>query len=164
MRPRPCVPLVLFVLAFPVFAPAAILTVDTTLDDVTKSACDDTVDGDCSLRGAIAKANTDAGPETIIVPAGTFTFATAAPCTFLPHAGDPVYGTPVIPACINSDVEIVGAGAAETIIQSNGADRVFAISKNTTVTMRDVTLNGGRALGDSATRSVAAARSTPRAP
>jgi uncharacterized repeat protein (TIGR01451 family) len=146
MRPRLLVLLALFLgLAFPAITPGAILTVDTTLDDATKSACDDAVDGDCSLRGAIAKANADAGPETVMVPAGTYTFANASPCTFLPHAGDSVYGSPVIPVCINSDVDIIGAGAGETIIQSDGADRVFAISKLTTVTMRDCTLNGGRA-------------------
>lgn len=145
MRPRYLVPLVLFALLLPAIAPAAILNVDTTLDDVTKAACDDTADGDCSLRGAIARANTVAGPDTVMVPAGTYTFANASPCTFLPHAGDSVYGTSVIPVCINSDVDLVGAGASETIIQSNGADRLFAISKLTTVTMRDLTLNGGRA-------------------
>ncbi|MEO6027669.1 MAG: hypothetical protein ABIR79_12450, partial [Candidatus Binatia bacterium] len=125
-------------------ATAATFTVDTTGDDVAKSACDDIAADDCSLRGAVAHANGDAAPDTIVVPAGTYTLSVASPCFFAAAAGDSVGGTPVVAICLNSNLDIVGASLNETIIQSNGADRIFAVSNTKTVTISGVTLSGGR--------------------
>lgn len=67
-------------LALPAVAFAAVLNVDTTLDDVTKSMCDDAVDGD--LVSEVVNANAAGALDTIVVPAGTYTFSNASPCTF----------------------------------------------------------------------------------
>ena len=44
---------------------AATFTVDRTDDNAGATACDDTTPNDCSLRGAIIKANTMAGADII---------------------------------------------------------------------------------------------------
>jgi len=125
-------------------AAAATLTVDTTVDAVAKSACDDAVADDCSLRGAVSKANGTAAHDTIVVPAGTYTLSVASPCFFAAAAGDSVGGQSTIAICLNSDLDIVGAGQNETVIQSNGGDRIFAVSRAKTVNLGAVTLTGGR--------------------
>jgi hypothetical protein len=49
---------------------------------------------------------------------------------------------------VNGDLEILGAGALSTVLQSSGADRILAISAGKTVAISAVTLLGGsRALG-----------------
>lgn len=125
-------------------AGAATLNVDTTVDVVAKSACDDAVADDCSLRGAVSKANGTAAHDTIVVPAGTYTLSVASPCFFAAAVGDSVGGQSVTAICLNSDLDIVGAGRDATFIQSNGSDRIFAISKAKTVNIGAVTLSGGR--------------------
>lgn len=55
-----------------VSARAAVVNVDTTTDDASLMTCDDATSSDCSLRGAIVKANGLAEASTIIVPAGTY--------------------------------------------------------------------------------------------
>ena len=66
-------PAVALVVASVTAARAATFQVDTTADDASKTTCSDDVPGDCSLRGAVAKANGDAAQDTIVVPAGTYT-------------------------------------------------------------------------------------------
>ena len=125
-------------------AGAATLNVDTTVDAVAKSACDDAVADDCSLRGAVSKANGTAAHDTIVVPAGTYTLSVASPCFFAAAVGDSVGGQSVTAICLNSDLDIVGAGRDATFIQQIGTDRIFAISKAKTVNISAVTLSGGR--------------------
>lgn len=125
-------------------ARAATYQVDTTVDDASKSACADETANDCSLRGAIAKANGDATQDTIVVPAGTYTLSVASPCFFAAAYGDSENGIPVSAICMNSNIELVGDGAEQTIIQSSGTDRIFAVSKTKTVSISGVTLTGGR--------------------
>ena len=125
-------------------AAAATLTVDTTNDNVAKSACDDAVADDCSLRGAVVHANGDAVHDTIVVPAGIYVLSVASPCFFAAAVGDSVGGQSVTAICLNSDLDIVGAGRNATFIQSNGTDRIFAVSKAKTVNISAVTLSGGR--------------------
>lgn len=125
-------------------AGAATLNVDTTADVVAKSDCDDAVADDCSLRGAVSKANGTAAHDTIVVPAGTYTLSVPSPCFFAAAVGDSVGGQLVTAICLNSDLDIVGAGRDATFIQQNGTDRIFAISKAKTVNIGAVTLSGGR--------------------
>jgi len=125
-------------------AGAATLNVDTTADVVAKSACDDAVADDCSLRGAVSKANGTAAHDTIVVPAGVYTLSVPSPCFFAAAVGDSVGGQSVTALCLNSDLDIVGAGRDATFIQQIGTDRIFAISKAKTVNISAVTLSGGR--------------------
>ena len=125
---------VLAPVAFPVGAsadpPPGTIVVGTTVD----------TSGSCSLRDAIASANTHAaqggcatppssGTTTIEVPGGT-------------------YGLTAGQLLIASDVNLVGAGARSTIIDgsANGSQRVFEIS-SATVTIGGVTIRGGQTGG-----------------
>ena len=65
---------------------AAVFNVDTIVDDPTLTACDDATPNDCSLRGAIIKANGLAEAVTINVPAGTYILSQATPCFFRGNA------------------------------------------------------------------------------
>lgn len=123
---------------------AATFTVDTTADAVAKTGCDDAVADDCSLRGAVVRANGDPAHDVIVVPAGIYTLSVPSPCFFAAAVGDSVGGQAVTAICLNSDLDIVGAGRDATFIQSNGTDRIFAISKAKTVNIGAVTLSGGR--------------------
>jgi hypothetical protein len=57
--------LVFLLLALSCSVEAATFVVDTTTDDPVLIACDETTPADCSLRGAILKANTRP-PEELI--------------------------------------------------------------------------------------------------
>ena len=98
---------------------AASITVTTTADEFNTGAA-------CSLREAIQAANTDAafggcaagaGPDTINLPAGTYTL-TLTGIEDVNHAGD---------LDVSSSMTIAGAGQGSTIIDGNNADRVFAV-------------------------------------
>jgi len=137
-------PAIALVLASVTDAHAATFQVDTTTDDASKTTCADDVPGDCSLCGAVAKANGDAAQDTIVVPAGTYTLSVASPCFFAAASGDSENGIPVVAMCLNSNIDLVGAGANQTFIQNNHTDRIFAVSKLKTVSISGVTLSGGR--------------------
>jgi CSLREA domain-containing protein len=106
-----------------VFLPASPFA---TTFPVTKTA--DTDDGvcgpDCSLREAIAVANTNPGPDDVPVPAGTY----------LLTLGQLV---------VSDDVSIAGAGQTDTIIDGNATDRVFEIDTSGLVEISGVAIQGG---------------------
>jgi hypothetical protein len=60
--------ILLFLLGFPLFLEAATFRVDRSDDVVLATACTDEA-SDCSLRGALIKANQTSGPDTILIPA-----------------------------------------------------------------------------------------------
>ena len=116
-------------LASPAPALANTITVTTTADTLV-------TDGNCSIREAIINANNDAatwpdcaagsGADTIVLPAGTITFAIPNP--------------PTSPCCLDSDQQaawgdldilssmtIIG-NPAGTIIDGNQLDRIFDIN------------------------------------
>lgn len=102
------------------------ITVNTTNDELNN-------DGDCSLREAVIAANTDTavdacpagnGADTIIVPAGIYTLTLTGADENDAQTGD---------LDITSPVSINGAGAANTFIDGNAADRVFDIFAQTTL-------------------------------
>ncbi|MGZ4185273.1 MAG: choice-of-anchor Q domain-containing protein [Solirubrobacteraceae bacterium] len=127
-------------------AMAATLTV-TTFDDSSGAG-----DGLCSLREAIAAvdspgtAGTDCKPaafgaNTIVIPSGTSTLSSYF---------DPITQTGgefVIAPTVTS-LTIVGAGEKKTKIAASRSlfDRLFRISAGATVTIKDLTLTGGRAV------------------
>lgn len=113
---------------------------------VTKTA--DTNDGacnvDCSLREAIRAANASPGPDTITIPAGTYTLSIVGIDENAAATGD---------LDILDSVTLNGAGAATTIIQAgttptNGIDKVFSVNPNfitpTNVTFSGMTIRYGR--------------------
>jgi hypothetical protein len=92
---------------------AAIYDVDRTDDSASATACTVAVN-DCSLRGAIIKANGDAAGDTINVPAGTYTVNITNP------AGTHEDAAATGDLDIIQGMTITGAGAATTIIDATG--------------------------------------------
>jgi CSLREA domain-containing protein len=87
-------------------------TVNTTLDDVTPA------NGKFSLREAITKANTTAGADVIVVPAGVFKLTQVGTGENANATGD---------FDITGDVTIQGAAAGLTIIDGLRFDRVIDV-------------------------------------
>jgi hypothetical protein len=126
--------------------------VDTTLvvdraDDTNAAAaqvCDDALPNDCSLRGAISKANADTtGAYTI-----TFDPSLNGTPLTLTVAGTGEDANATGDLDITDDLTITGNGATSTIIQAgtnstNGLDRVFHIGSGSNVTFNDVTIRFG---------------------
>jgi len=98
-------------------ANAAAFNVDTTVDDPALIGCDDATPNDCSLRGAIMKANGLTEAVTINVPAGTYILSQATPCFFRGNAIGPLYTTQAL--CPVGTLNLIGAGADATIIDAN---------------------------------------------
>src|SRR5438067_57120 len=125
---------------------AATLTVDTTVDDPAATACTDAAPNDCSLRGAIIKANGLPEASTIMMPEGTYVLSQVTSCTFRTHQfGDFDVNTTAL--CIGADVTLIGAGAANTIIDGNLLGRVFLVG-NKVVEIQGVTLKNGTVPSD----------------
>jgi len=113
---------------------------------VTKTA--DTADGacnaDCSLREAIIAANAALGPDTITVPAGTYTLTRTGTLEDAAATGD---------LDLSGELSINGAGASATIIQAcdsgggpcAGIDRVLQVNSGATISISGVTIRNGSA-------------------
>ncbi len=127
---------------------AATMTVTFTGDTVI-------ADGFCTLREAITNANNDdqsgsidcpagSGADVITLPPGVYTLFRAGTNEELNATGD---------LDIRSNISIVGAGAANTVIQAgaspgSGIDRIFdVLFASNTVSISGVTLRYGRATG-----------------
>ena len=125
---------------------AAIFTVDRTDDVASATACDDATPSDCSLRGAVSRANAAADHDDIVIPAGAYALSVAAPCTFKARIGENALSLSTVVLCLNSDLSIAGAGGDKTFIQGNGVDKVIAVSALKTVSITGATVrNGGDA-------------------
>jgi CSLREA domain-containing protein len=120
--------------------PNAPIMVTTTLDLVDSAPGDGVcagLGGGCALRAAIQEANALTGPQTIIVPAGDYTLAIAGANENLAASGD---------LDLADDVVLQGAGAATTIIDAGGLDRVLSVISTTvpvSVTISGLTLRNG---------------------
>ena len=122
-----------------------ILTVDRTDDEAGATGCADAIPNDCSLRGAISKANGDTSNAYVInIPAGTYTLA-------IPGRGEDDNATGDLD--IISELTLAGADAATTIIQAgtdttNGIDRVLhVVNSSGNLTVQNLTIRHGRATG-----------------
>jgi immunoglobulin I-set domain protein len=122
--------------------PFAAIDVDRTDDTAAASACTAALN-DCSLRGAVAFANVNAG-TTINVPAGTYQLNIAG-------AGEGFSGNNSIGDLDirGNNTIIAGAGAATTIIQQTTAnDRVVEVNPdllaNFNFSISGVTITGGK--------------------
>ncbi len=132
---------------------AAVLDVDTVVDDGALSRCTDAV-GDCSLRGALLRANALAEAVTINLPAGTYVLSQATGCAFRGTALGVSWQTPAL--CPVGNVTIAGAGSGATVIdaaQPAGSISVRApvtiVATTGRVTVRGVTLRRGNFSGSS---------------
>jgi CSLREA domain-containing protein len=108
--------------------------------NVSKTA--DTADGvcnaDCSLREAVIAANATVALDTINIPAGTYTITIFGRNEDAAATGD---------FDILEDLNIVGAGQDQTIIDGAQIDRVFHTLLEATVSISDMTITGGDAPG-----------------
>ena len=113
------------------------ITVDTTTDGAADCAPGD-VAGTCTLRGAIAVANAEAGGGD------TIQFAPTLSGTITLSAGE---------LAINKNMTITGPGAVTLAVSGNNASRVFNIGTTfvSTVGISGPTLTNGRALSPGST-------------
>lgn len=116
-------------------SPAAIITVDTTDDELN-------TDGDCSLRETIQAANTDSavdgcvagsGADTVIVPTGTYSLTIPGVNEVANASGD---------LDILDDLTLQGAGATSTSMDGCALDRVLHVL-GSTVTVDGLTIANG---------------------
>ncbi len=122
---------------------AATITVTTTTDELN-------ADGDCSLREAIQAANSDTavdacpagnGPDTVVVPAGTYLLSIAGRNEHANATGD---------LDITSDLTISGAGAAASVVEATVSfvdfrpvDRVVHVLAGADAKISGLTIQGG---------------------
>ncbi|HZR82856.1 MAG TPA: choice-of-anchor Q domain-containing protein [Candidatus Binatia bacterium] len=120
---------------------AATFTVDTTADVADPNPGDGACGsgkGSCSLRAAIQECNKSSVSSAIEVPAGTYRLTVTGPNEAFAATGDlDLVGTTTID----------GAGADQTIVDGDGIDRVFDVSENAIVAIKDLTVKGGVADG-----------------
>jgi hypothetical protein len=114
-------------------------TADGIDDDLGDGLCH-TAANTCTLRAAVMQANVAGASSTIVLPAGPYTLVRPALGDDGPDGGDlnltsPLSGNPVI--------TISGAGAATTIIDANGIDRVFSVEGARQAVISGVTITNG---------------------
>ncbi|MDH5535071.1 MAG: right-handed parallel beta-helix repeat-containing protein, partial [Betaproteobacteria bacterium] len=91
-----------------------------------------------SLRQLIQNANAIQGPNTAVVPAGTYNLSLAGTGEDAALTGD---------LDITDALTLKGAGAGSTIIDANTLDRVFHVGVGTTATLSGMTIRNGDAKG-----------------
>jgi hypothetical protein len=107
-------------------------------DTFTVTTEDDVVADDAftSLREAILGSNANAGPDTILLPAGAYVLSLAGASEDASLTGD---------LDVHDSVTLQGAGADQTVIDAAQLDRVMFVSAVVTAVIEDVTLTGGAA-------------------
>jgi len=89
----------------------------------------------CTLRAAVMETNARPGPDAITLPAGLYTLTIPGPQEDGAATGD---------LDLFDSLIIQGAGAATTIIDGGGSDRIFDITANqVTVQIEGVTIRNG---------------------
>lgn len=111
-----------------------------TVFTVTKTA--DTADGacnfDCSLREAVLAANSQNGPDVIILGPGIHTLTRGGGGEDLAATGD---------LDLRDDVSLVGASAIGTIVDGGRLDRVFDILAGVHAEIQGLTIRNGLVAG-----------------
>jgi CSLREA domain-containing protein len=121
------------------------LVLDTLPIDIAVDQFDDPnpvtcTPGSCSLREAVQLANAQAGPNRIVLPAGTYTLSRAG-------ANENANGTGDLD--VTDDLILAGAGATSTTLTQTTADRVLhVVSSQVNLTLRDLTVSGGSGVDD----------------
>lgn len=120
---------------------AATMTVNTLVDAADANLADGICDSDsgtageqCSLRAAIQQSNSNSGANTILLPAGEYTFSRAGRSENAALTGD---------LDITDELVLHGAGANVTVVNAAGLDRVFEIRTSALVTLSGITLKNG---------------------
>ena len=124
---------------FTAAASAATYTVDTTADNAALSACTTTTAGDCSLRGAVGRANattTEADTIDFALPAGSNTITLTGGHLAINNAA-----TAGALTITNS------TGASNLRISGNNASGVFSVARDGNLTLNAVTVTMGNGLG-----------------
>jgi hypothetical protein len=119
------------------------LDVNATGDTVDINPSDGlclTIDGTCTLRAAVMTANHYTVPVQINLPAGVYTLGKPSGSD-----GDDTGDLNIVSVFNSPSVYIVGAGAANTIIDGNMTDGLFTIENERSVSMSGVTLRNGKA-------------------
>lgn len=112
-------------------AHGATFTVTKTVDSF-----DGVCDSDCSLREAVQAANANATADEVTLPTGVLRLSIFGATEDANASGD---------IDVTQDITIRGAGAALTTVFQDAGDRVFdVVAAGADVTMRDVTIEGGR--------------------
>ncbi len=117
----------------------AAFVVDSTADTADVNLADGIAadaDGKVTLRAAIQQANALAGGDTITLPAGTFSL-------YLMNGGLGENFAEFGDLDILDGVTLIGAGAADTIIDGLNQDRVFDILSGVTASISGVKIVGG---------------------
>ena len=109
------------------------LIVDTTADNAALNTCDDAVPSDCSLRGAVVKANTDPSRNTL-----TFSSLFNTPQTITLTQGELLVQ--------NTGPLSIGPPATLTV-SGNNQSRVFNINPGADLTLDKMTITGGNSGG-----------------
>jgi CSLREA domain-containing protein len=125
-------------------APAVNFQVNSTVDEPDATPGNGqclTTHGACTLRAAVMEADQTSGAgATILLPAGVYTLTIPADVTDAANTGDLNLSAPALG---NPSISIQGAGAARTIINANGLDRVLHIAAGRTARLSGLTLRGG---------------------
>ena len=125
---------------------AAEFVVDSTTDAPDATPGDGvcaTPSGRCTLRAAVMQSNASPGKNTIRVPEGIYRLTVA---DVTPDNDLPPFLTASGDLDITNDVDIIGQGADETIVDGNQIDRVFDVppaGTNPTVTISGLTIRHG---------------------
>ncbi|MBM4266350.1 MAG: CSLREA domain-containing protein [Deltaproteobacteria bacterium] len=120
---------------------AASFQVDSTADSPAvkpgSGKCESKAGG-CTLRAAIEEANATELASTIQIPAGTYKLA-------VPGAGPNFAQSGIL--LLDGEITISGEDSQSTIIDGAGLNRVFEIALGSTISISDVTIQGGLAKG-----------------
>ena len=114
-------------------ANAASLTVTTTADS-SDGACTASL---CSLRDAVAAADSAGGSSTITLPAGSYRLTSEPSGT----ADDPTTGD--LDVDNDANVTINGSGAASTTVDANLVDRAFTVQDGAGLSLSGLTISSG---------------------
>src|SRR5205809_100758 len=109
--------------------------VTPTVFHVTTTADLESPTGPLSLRTAVQLANSHPGPDTIVLPAGTFKLTRFGAFEDSAVTGDLDITT--------DNLTIQGSTTGQTIIDGNGVDRVFDIHGALTVAFSNLIIQGG---------------------
>lgn len=118
--------------AWPVLS--ATFVVDTTADNPALQSCT-VAANDCSLRGAISKANLTAEQDEIILGSAFFYLAVSGANEDNNATGD---------LDVTSDMIFTGQGMVATFINGSDLDRVFHVRNGATVKFRNLAVWNGR--------------------